>query len=263
MSMDDSEPPAKRIKRPDAPPTPDVKARPIKSCLRCRHRKVRCDQGRPCRNCLRRKEPDLCQYTEEDDQPPSGTGAAAAAPQASLATQAHIRAATAGKSNNASPLVHERIVRPLLEDNGDASDSYSNGDARAGTNDDDVEILPRDVMKYGPFACNAATSNVDPSRLMQDSVYEAFMLRAHQFVPIILSPTELAENVCKFAQGGGTSTRLKAPRRDYGLSNGQKALLYAVLASGAQYSDFPRPRREELLRHFCQKPPYLSCVKTH
>ncbi|KAK4208027.1 fungal-specific transcription factor domain-containing protein [Rhypophila decipiens] len=59
-----------------APPTPDDvpydtalvseilkakrKSRGIKSCFPCRHRKVRCDGGIPCSNCVRRDHASLC-----------------------------------------------------------------------------------------------------------------------------------------------------------------------------------------------------------
>ena len=37
------------------------KARGIRSCFPCRHRKVRCDGHVPCGSCVRRNHPELCQ----------------------------------------------------------------------------------------------------------------------------------------------------------------------------------------------------------
>lgn len=37
------------------------KARAVKSCFPCRHRRVRCDGGSPCSSCVGRDHPELCQ----------------------------------------------------------------------------------------------------------------------------------------------------------------------------------------------------------
>lgn len=69
----------------DTPPKADVddflrrkrKVREHKACYPCRQRKVRCDLNRPCRTCIEREHPELCDY-----HPPTkrqNLGAAAAA----------------------------------------------------------------------------------------------------------------------------------------------------------------------------------------
>lgn len=54
----------------EAPPKAEVddflrrkrKAREHKACYPCRQRKVRCDLARPCRTCVEREHPELCDY---------------------------------------------------------------------------------------------------------------------------------------------------------------------------------------------------------
>lgn len=54
----------------DAPPKAEVddflrrkrKVREHKACYPCRQRKVRCDLGRPCKTCVEREHPELCDY---------------------------------------------------------------------------------------------------------------------------------------------------------------------------------------------------------
>lgn len=57
-------------KATDAPPKAEVddflrrkrKVREHKACYPCRQRKVRCDLARPCRTCVEREHPELCDY---------------------------------------------------------------------------------------------------------------------------------------------------------------------------------------------------------
>jgi len=45
------------------------KSRGIKSCFPCRHRKVRCDGGIPCSNCVRRDHASLCRTAVSSPTP--------------------------------------------------------------------------------------------------------------------------------------------------------------------------------------------------
>ncbi|KAK3952696.1 hypothetical protein QBC32DRAFT_135921 [Pseudoneurospora amorphoporcata] len=54
------------------------KARDVKSCFPCRHRKVRCDGGLPCSNCVKRDHVSLCRrVTATTPRPSSVTKSAA------------------------------------------------------------------------------------------------------------------------------------------------------------------------------------------
>jgi len=96
--------------------------RPIRSCAQCRLRKVRCDQQRPCRVCVRRDEADLCRDVGDQDHSDATT--------APLITSTLTPARTEDVNvNAASPLwdqesvastapgriVHECVIRPVLE----------------------------------------------------------------------------------------------------------------------------------------------------
>lgn len=58
------------------------KARAVKSCFPCRHRRVRCDGGSPCSSCLARGHAELCQRQAGI----SASAPAAPAPQPSAPT---------------------------------------------------------------------------------------------------------------------------------------------------------------------------------
>lgn len=47
------------------------KARDVKSCFPCRHRKVRCDGGLPCSNCVKRDHVSLCRRVTTTPGAPS------------------------------------------------------------------------------------------------------------------------------------------------------------------------------------------------
>lgn len=59
------------------------KAREHKACYPCRQRKVRCDLARPCRTCVEREHPELCDY-----HPPNKKQNTSSSASASLALPA-------------------------------------------------------------------------------------------------------------------------------------------------------------------------------
>jgi len=75
------------------------KAREHKACYPCRQRKVRCDLARPCRTCVEREHPELCDY-----HPPSKKQATAAA--TTMATNA--------VGNTSTPRAENAPIHPLL-----------------------------------------------------------------------------------------------------------------------------------------------------
>ena len=66
----------------EAPPKAEVddflrrkrKAREHKACYPCRQRKVRCDLARPCRTCVEREHPELCDYHPPNKKQASTSG---------------------------------------------------------------------------------------------------------------------------------------------------------------------------------------------
>lgn len=76
------------------------KARAVKSCFPCRHRRVRCDGGSPCSSCLARGHAELCQRQA------GVSAAAAAATTASVAqVQPSAPTASAGADSRAAGLL--------------------------------------------------------------------------------------------------------------------------------------------------------------
>ncbi|KAM7219548.1 Fungal specific transcription factor domain containing protein [Rhypophila decipiens] len=104
-----------------APPTPDDvpydtalvseilkakrKSRGIKSCFPCRHRKVRCDGGIPCSNCVRRDHASLCR-TAVPNSASSTTG------MQSTSSQAH-RPSAPSIDLLMNPVTSETRISPL------------------------------------------------------------------------------------------------------------------------------------------------------
>jgi hypothetical protein len=43
---------------------PRKRPRPVVSCLRCRHKKLKCDRTAPCENCVKASTADTCTYNQ-------------------------------------------------------------------------------------------------------------------------------------------------------------------------------------------------------
>jgi hypothetical protein len=59
---------------PSTPPIPDTsrkRARPTKSCLECRRKKLKCDRIQPCMQCRKLGRESLCTYANGPPGPPS------------------------------------------------------------------------------------------------------------------------------------------------------------------------------------------------
>lgn len=89
------------------------KARDVKSCFPCRHRKVRCDGGMPCSNCVKRDHVSLCRRVTTT-------------PGASSVTKSTVT--TKGISVQSGPLVAASSPRSV---GGDPYAGVSNGFAAA------------------------------------------------------------------------------------------------------------------------------------
>jgi hypothetical protein len=46
-------------------PHPRKRPRPVVSCLRCRHKKLKCDRTSPCENCTKASIADTCTYSRD------------------------------------------------------------------------------------------------------------------------------------------------------------------------------------------------------
>jgi hypothetical protein len=48
---------------------PRKRPRPVVSCLRCRHKKLKCDRTSPCENCTKASIGDTCTYSRDGHVP--------------------------------------------------------------------------------------------------------------------------------------------------------------------------------------------------
>jgi hypothetical protein len=48
---------------------PRKRPRPVVSCLRCRHKKLKCDRTSPCENCIKASVADTCTYSRDGHVP--------------------------------------------------------------------------------------------------------------------------------------------------------------------------------------------------
>jgi hypothetical protein len=78
-------------------------------------RQVRCDQQRPCLVCIRRDEANICRDVGDDDDVVSlATPRHTTTDRPDMASSLWDQESVA--SNNPTRIVHEAVVRPILED---------------------------------------------------------------------------------------------------------------------------------------------------
>ncbi|CAC9884578.1 unnamed protein product, partial [Aureobasidium pullulans] len=71
------------------------KAREHKACYPCRQRKVRCDLARPCRTCVEREHPELCDYHPPNKKQNNGSSSSASLALPSASTSSGVPASSA------------------------------------------------------------------------------------------------------------------------------------------------------------------------
>ncbi|KAG9958817.1 hypothetical protein KCU61_g8021, partial [Aureobasidium melanogenum] len=71
------------------------KAREHKACYPCRQRKVRCDLARPCRTCVEREHPELCDYHPPNKKQNTSTSSAASLALPAVGTNSGVPALNA------------------------------------------------------------------------------------------------------------------------------------------------------------------------
>ncbi|CAD0018320.1 unnamed protein product, partial [Aureobasidium pullulans] len=71
------------------------KAREHKACYPCRQRKVRCDLARPCRTCVEREHPELCDYHPPNKKQNNGSSSSATLALPSASTSSGVPASSA------------------------------------------------------------------------------------------------------------------------------------------------------------------------
>ncbi|KAI0108454.1 c6 zinc finger domain-containing protein [Daldinia grandis] len=238
-------------------------ARNRKSCEPCRERKVRCDRGYPCATCSRRGYPDLCAYREyrprrhsterelETAQLPPADGL-------SSVPSPHVQLVTDTNSHHLGFTGNESLADPhlpqatslatvtqesslYLTDRLDDRSAFETGVLPLlGMNEEHISTdLP--IAPFGGFLNDFLSVEQDVYALFQ-----SYKSRVHPFNTIPIDLDQLEKRLCAIIElrhNPGAEVGLEVDRVPRWL-----CLLHAVLASGAQFSEFPLKRRSFLSR---------------
>ncbi|KAF2090165.1 hypothetical protein K490DRAFT_23, partial [Saccharata proteae CBS 121410] len=272
------------------------KKRAKTSCYPCRERKVKCDHQQPCETCTKRGHTELCLY--EDSKPGSPRF-----PPPRPASQFH----PSTSPHNGSPRAlfeptnptstsidnHEREA-PFLGANSIAAfaqnEDYQaprmDNQARTAVQDSILPMLGlQDGISPYPFlpeeASTTSVANIYAA-LPNDKViiqtFQNYKTRAQAMNPLLVDAEQFELDVCMLLKdraswpetepADGISPSIKRP------SLAWISLLYAVLASGTQYSDKPHDQRKQISQRFVRLSfdalrltnyllrPSLTCLQT-
>ncbi|PKY02990.1 Zn(II)2Cys6 transcription factor [Aspergillus campestris IBT 28561] len=138
------------------------KARGIRSCFPCRHRKVRCDGQVPCGSCVRRSHPELCQVpTGLGSGGSAGSGSGGGPEQVSpgsTGTAGSVRGEPSLEVLNDQPLP---LPLPLPQPDPHTNTLIS----RLEKIEDQISSLKADLRSAPPPPSTAGTTNTSPQSL--------------------------------------------------------------------------------------------------
>ncbi|KAF5595062.1 hypothetical protein FPCIR_4687 [Fusarium pseudocircinatum] len=237
---------------PNAPRTeattqpPDLKsilrvrqlARIRKACLPCRERKVRCNHQQPCQTCIKRGHSDLCFY----DQPRASSSPTPQPHQPELqattdsshrtnnTTQPRLPVSRDGSVSNASPsLLGDNSIISVARP--DTTQPHVNNERRTAFETGILPLLGMDGSSDGgrgtPAGRLETTLAVDQDMI---SLFGFYRDRVHSFQFVVDDLTEIEKLVCSL---------LNHEVQAHQMDNHSLCLLHAILAAGAQFSDFP------------------------
>ncbi|EFX01710.1 c6 zinc finger domain containing protein [Grosmannia clavigera kw1407] len=222
-------------------------ARNRKACLPCRERKVRCDGSLPCLTCSKRQHPDLCQFYQPRPYPVQPDDGARKTPEA--APQKWSLSASPRTGTSPSILGDSSILAVTRQSD---APSHPEPDRQSAFEDG---ILP--LLGIRGSSC-LSTSKHRQDDLFVGGVnnreavllFETYRHSIHPFRAIVYDLTEVEELMCSLLdpciepQGRGTPDIPDAIASRHTMQ--LRALLHAILAYGAQFSDFPVDRRIQL-----------------
>lgn len=249
-------------------------ARSRKSCLPCRERKVRCDKELPCSTCKKRDHPDLCAY-ENDILGGSGSPRR----QQSLEHTARFARRSSGALNfhppeRTSQTQHGSVFPSVTQGSSAGSQptppqgsSVLDLGRRTGNHPiEDVErqtafetgVLPLLGIDGDDFRASDGTSaTLKPEMAASNrdiiGLFEAYRTRVHPFHHITYDLGVLEERLCLYLRS------ITVGEKDLPEDRGFLCLLYATLASGAQFCDLPTERRLSLCKTYSKSPAVLDC----
>ncbi|EAW19525.1 Zn(II)2Cys6 transcription factor domain-containing protein [Aspergillus fischeri NRRL 181] len=248
--------------------------RETKACYPCRSRKVKCDNGHPCRTCQKRGHPEICVYDLEEPSPRKRT---MLSPRNGNADASH--AAFTQRSPNDRPrlgdsasALHTNPASQSVNQEDSANYVFSGENtviSILGSHDTDGSIAHRASSVLGlqnsfsnyPFLdlktpIDRWKSLVDilPRREEILKFFHFYRTSAHPFNPILVDIDGFESVICQFltsyASGELRDYDKISERWSSDRSVGQISLLLAALASGAHYSDLENPERSEKYQSF-------------
>ncbi|KAH7129024.1 c6 zinc finger domain-containing protein [Dactylonectria macrodidyma] len=248
------------------------------SCLPCRERKVKCSKETPCSTCIKRGHPDLCTYEDplsrqsqrshrpsprrsptapqnaqheqrgDEIGPPDLYGG-----QNSAENYSRREGSTQGSQGNTGP--SEQLTNPSLLDDSSLV-TITRPHSAATTDNPDLTI----AFQAGILPLLGANSGEQVSDTSPDlgatiyhsfpddhlllELFELYRSRVHPFHAITYNLDEIEHKLCVFIKDrqSGASGNPPRPLQD----SHWLCLLHAILASGAQFSDFSLQRRSEV-----------------
>ncbi|PKX90744.1 Zn(II)2Cys6 transcription factor [Aspergillus novofumigatus IBT 16806] len=251
--------------------------REAKACYPCRSRKVKCDNGHPCRTCQKRGHPQICVYDLEESPPRKR---AMLSPQNGNADASH--ASFTRRSLNerpqlgdsASPLHTRPESEPHNQEN-PANYVFSGENtviSILGSHDTDGSIAHKASSVLGlqnsfsnypfldlktPLDRWKALIEILPRREEVLKFFHFYRASAHPFNPILVDIDGFESVICQFltsyASGELRDCDKISERWSSDRSVGQISLLLAALASGAHYSDLENPERSEKYQSFARR----------
>ncbi|GIJ91441.1 hypothetical protein Asppvi_010406 [Aspergillus pseudoviridinutans] len=253
--------------------------RETKACYPCRSRKVKCDNGQPCRTCQKRGHPEICVYGLEESSPRKR---AMRSPQSSNADASRVAFPSGLKSVNDQPPIRNSAsplhTRPASEsiNQGDPANYIFSGENTVisilGSHYADGSITHKASTVLGlqnsfsnypfldvksPIDRWKALVEILPQREEILKFFHFYRTSAHPFNPILVDIDGFELFLCHFltsyASGELRDHDKVSERWSSDRSVGQISLLLAALASGAHYSDLENPERSEKYQSFARR----------
>lgn len=250
------------------------------SCLPCRERKVRCTKEVPCSTCIKRGHPDLCTYRDSTARQPQHHHSPQGPPRVSPATSQNTRHPQRGVSvepsspydpriSTANNVQYENTAKDstgiqdpneqvanssLLDDNSLVAITRPHSSATTDNPDRTIAfqagILPllgatpeERASDTSPYS-RAALYNGFPDDQLILELFDVYRSRVHPFHAITYNLDEIEQKLCVFINDRESGASASSPRSLQ--ESHWLCLLHAILASGAQFSDFNLQRRAEV-----------------
>ncbi|KAI1434853.1 fungal-specific transcription factor domain-containing protein [Xylaria sp. CBS 124048] len=229
------------------------------ACWPCRQRKVRCTNGLPCENCVKREHPQLCSYKPNrsnvyDKQTPSSTGSNSLKkrPHSPDAESSHGRgdrrpdgwrqAIDQTESNSElHRYVGQNSIPALLRDRPSPIEANDGIDIRRDMRPifglDTSAPFPLMSSSHLDMMTREIFSELPPDREVM-ILFTAYKDIAHPFWGFVADIDDLESRIIVYLEDRARSAR-DAEKPSRPVSASWLAVLFAVMAVGSQYRDSP------------------------